>query len=256
MLHRHRDLSSSMPSTLFLLFVWDLLSRTSNAPVGTLTMAATIRATSSTSEKNDRIVLEDFSRPNHVWQEMNDPVMGGKSTGTFIIDADGGGVGVGIAKFQGEVVNVPFLQAPGFIQSRTTDDVVFPDISSCQAIQIICKSNSKYNGYRISFGNAHAPHGKFFAYGYKADLKVPPPSQQRGHEDPFDTVTIPITSFTDYWDDATGDPIKVRIFCVCCCCCCARNTFWNALSNTSLSFLDTYILYKTPPHLFIVDMPR
>mmetsp|Transcript_24153 Transcript_24153/g.42877 ORF Transcript_24153/g.42877 Transcript_24153/m.42877 type:complete len:156 (-) Transcript_24153:619-1086(-) len=104
------------------------------------------------------------------------------------------------ASLKGTSSMYPFLHAPGFIQSRTTDRVVFPDISTCRALQVVAKSLSDYDGYRISFGNAHAPGGKFFAYGYKANLVI-------DTSDAFVTVTIPLTDFTDFWDDATGDPI-------------------------------------------------
>ena len=143
---------------------------------------------------NTVVVLEDFSNPVHTWTEKNDPVMGGKSTGTFSIQN-------GLGKFVGEVVDVPFLHAPGFITSQTSDHKVFPDITSCQALQIIAKSNTNYSGYRISFGKAHAPGGKFFAFGYKANLDNVPTG------DDFGKVTIPFTQFTDFWDDSTGDPI-------------------------------------------------
>merc|ERR1719421_1908440 len=86
---------------------------------------------------------------------------------------------------------------------------IFPDISSCKAITITAKASSAYSGYRLSIGNAHAPGGKFFAYGYKADFA--PPVGKLG------TVTIPLSSFTDYWDDATGKAIKTcqddKIYC-------------------------------------------
>lgn len=139
------------------------------------------------------ILLETFDDPMHAWEEMNDPVMGGKSTGTFAIKD-------GIGHFEGEVVDVPFLHAPGFIQARTISKDKYPDVSSCTALEIVAKSNSDYSGYRISFGNAHAPGGKYFAYGYKSNLEGVP-------SDDFGAVTIPFDEFTDFWDDATGDPI-------------------------------------------------
>jgi hypothetical protein len=117
--------------------------------------------------------------------------MGGKSTGSFTIEDGNKG------KFVGEVVDVPFLHSPGFIQVRTTDHTAFPDITGCRAIQIIASSLTDYKGYRVSFGNAHAPGGKFFAYGYKSNLVV----------DESGVTTIPLDEFTDFWDDATGDPI-------------------------------------------------
>ena len=150
-----------------------------------------------------RVLLESFDEPSHTWEEMNDPVMGGKSTGTFTIHD-------GLGKFEGEVVDVPFLHAPGFIQVRTQNSMErYPDVSSCTALEIVAKeelqgadnnNNEGYQGYRISFGNAHAPGGKYFAYGYKSNLKGVP-------NDDFGPVTIPFDEFTDFWDDATGDAV-------------------------------------------------
>jgi hypothetical protein len=160
-----------------------------SAEAGSLLRAKNVRGDGS----SDVVVLEDFSSPTHTWTEMNDPVMGGKSSGTFLVE---GGVG----HFQGEVVDVPFLHAPGFIQSRTTDHVAFPDMIHCKALQFVVRSRADYQGYRVSFGNAHAPGGKMFAYGYKANLELD------GGDD-VQTVTIPFHQFTDFWDDATGDPI-------------------------------------------------
>jgi len=132
--------------------------------------------------------------------------MGGKSTGTFTV-ADGLGV------FDGEVVDVPFLKAPGFIKSSVVDmklfGRIFQDITSCQAITLTIRTSTAYAGYRFSIGNAHAPGGKFFAYGYKSHFS-PPVGE-------FGTVTIPLNNFTDYWDDATGEPIKTcqedKVYC-------------------------------------------
>ena len=118
--------------------------------------------------------------------------MGGKSTGTFRVDQ---GVGV----FEGEVVDVPFLHAPGFIQARTVSGN-YADISSCHAFKLTLKANNGYKGYRFSFGDQHAQGGKLFAYGYKVTLEDVPVGD-------FGDVVLPFDSFTDFWDDATGDPI-------------------------------------------------
>ena len=144
--------------------------------------------------ETSEILLESFEDPSHSWIQMNDPVMGGKSTGTFTID---GGVGI----FDGEVVDVPFLQAPGFIKCASKGRAPYPDVSSCQALKIILKNSVDYEGYRVSFGNAHPPHGHTFAFGYKADLKV-------AMSDNFQEIEIPFKDFSDLWDDATGDQIK------------------------------------------------
>jgi Complex I intermediate-associated protein 30 (CIA30) len=159
--------------------------------IGVLLCASFASAAPSTT---DEILLESFDHPIHTWTEMNDPVMGGRSTGSFHV---GDSVGV----FEGEVVDVPFLHAPGFIQARTTDSIAYPDVSHCSAIKIVVRTkNPEYKGYRFSFGNAHAPGGKWHAYGYKANLLNVPKVE-------YGEVVIPFSDFTDFWDDATGDPI-------------------------------------------------
>ena len=85
----------------------------------------------------------------HQWRQMNDPVMGGKSTGTFSV-ADSKGI------FSGEVVDVPFLKAPGFIKASVVDmnpfGRIFPDISTCKNIALTVKSANDYKGFRFSIG--------------------------------------------------------------------------------------------------------
>jgi Complex I intermediate-associated protein 30 (CIA30) len=156
-----------------------------------------------------KILLESFADPKHEWVEMNDPVMGGKSTGSFRIDAE---KGIGI--FAGTVNDVPFLHAPGFIQVRTImpSSSQYPDISHCQAFELIVSSQyPQYNGYRMSFGTQHAPHGKMFAYGYKTHFTFE--SKNNGNDSSqsmdmtFQSILLPFHKFTDYWDDATGDAI-------------------------------------------------
>jgi hypothetical protein len=119
---------------------------------------------------------------------MNDPVMGGRSKATLLIHN-------GVAVFDGTVVNVPFLQSPGFVTMRTKN-ALYPDISSCRALQLDMHNNynADYTGYRFSFGNIHVPGGRF-AYGYKANFLA------------SSTVKIPFHNFTSKWDDATGDAI-------------------------------------------------
>ena len=175
------------------------------ARVASILFAASLQAIAA-----NEILLASFdgaAGSTHRWQQMNDPVMGGKSTGSFTV-ADGKGI------FSGEVVDVPFLHAPGFIKASVVDvnpsGRIFPDISACKNIALTVKSETDYKGFRFSIGNAHAPGGKFHAYGYKADFNAGPAGQ-------VNTVTLPLTSFTDYWDDATGAAIKTcqddKIYC-------------------------------------------
>merc|ERR1719487_2061903 len=65
----------------------------------------------------------DGSSTDRKFTELNDPVMGGKSAGTFNVDSDGK-----FGVFDGEVVDVPALKAPGFITAYS--DGSFPDVSS------------------------------------------------------------------------------------------------------------------------------
>lgn len=77
----------------------------------------------------------------------------------------------------------------------------FSDVSTCTGLKVVAKdyTGGHYKGYRISFGTAKPPGGKFFAQGYKANLM--------GLASSFGAVAIPFSNFTDFWDDATGDPI-------------------------------------------------
>jgi hypothetical protein len=128
------------------------------------------------------------------------------------------------------VNNIPFLHVPGFVQVQsvvsshvspsskeysdndpnvnTTAMDVFPDISTCTAMELWIRSQSPYyTGYRMSFGTQHAPHGKRFAYGYKAHFMVPPPVSVSSvshpiteEEDPpaaWHSIIIPFEEFTD-----------------------------------------------------------
>jgi hypothetical protein len=126
------------------------------------------------------------------WTQQNDPVMGGKSTGTFTVQ-DNEGV------FDGTCAIVPSLGAPGFIKASTSKTTL-PDVSSCSGLAVTVKSSNDYDGFRFSFGSKRADCGKFFAVGHKANFKAP-----KGE---FGTVQIPFTDFTDCWDDATGEAIK------------------------------------------------
>lgn len=137
------------------------------------------------------IMIEDFSQSTHSWRAKNDPVMGGKSHGSVSIQ---GGVGI----FDGEVVDVPFLQAPGFITMETNGGV-YPDVSSCVGLNLTVRSRQDYSGYRFSFGNVHVPGGRF-AFGYKTDFHPPV-------GDDFVQVELLFTDFSARWDDATGDQI-------------------------------------------------
>jgi len=148
-------------------------------------------------EGKKAVRIEYFGKdvtPIHSWFEINDPVMGGLSTGTFTIREDDG-----IGVFDGEVKNVPSLSAPGFISMRTRGGF-YPDISSCDTFRLVLKGSSLYTGFRVSFGVAHPEAAMIYARGHKATFRLLP-------IDGFIQILIPFSEFSDYWDPKTGDAI-------------------------------------------------
>merc|ERR1712113_1042246 len=141
--------------------------------------------------------------------ELNDPVMGGKSTGTWKVDAT---KKVGI--FDGEVVNVPSLKAPGFIKAAA-DAKYFPDASSAASGDVVLSvrtSTPKYKGYRVTLvSGAVSPNFACAGGGalplsrgcYKAKFSVP-----KSNANEFQQVRIPLKEFSDLWSSATGEHTK------------------------------------------------
>merc|ERR1711924_9347 len=144
------------------------------------------------------------SKASHKFTELNDPVMGGKSTGTWTVDTkDGMGV------FDGSVVDVPSLKAPGFIKASSRD-APFADASTAingDLILTVRTSTPDYAGFRVSFASgsvspsfACAAGGSLpFSRGcFKAKFSVPAGSD-------FTDVKIPFNTFSDKWSSATGE---------------------------------------------------
>ena len=165
---------------------------------------AIIAAASSSSDAagSGSIPLVSFASDapktlQHPWSALNDPVMGGQSTSRVAVENN-------VLNFTGKCAIVPSLNAPGFITAvagnRWFSHETFVDVSSCKGLTVVAKDfTSGYRGYRISFGTAKPPGGKYFAQGYKADLHPTVGT--------FGAVSIPFTNFTDFWDDATGRAI-------------------------------------------------
>lgn len=145
------------------------------------------------------ILIESFNSPTHDWSTTNDPVMGGRSASTFVVE---GGVGI----FDGEVAIVTFLGAPGFVMTRTRGGL-YPDVSSCESLKLSFRSGlSSYGGYRFSFGTDRPEGSMPYIYGYKARFELRP-SPSDGGGGGGEEVLIPFDEFSDYWDPETGDPI-------------------------------------------------
>ena len=139
------------------------------------------------------IVLTTFDgarATTQLWREVNDPVMGGRSTGTFAVDkANATGV------FQGDCKIVPSLKAPGFCNMQA-ERASFADVSSLSALKLVVRSKMPYGGFKASFGPA--PHTGFFS-SYKADFNVTA-------GEAWQTVVIPFDQFSSKWSSYTGEP--------------------------------------------------
>jgi len=137
------------------------------------------------------------------FKELNDPVMGGQSRGTWHVDASGG-YGV----LDGEVVDVPSLRAPGFI--KVAADGRFPDASSALGGALVLRVRSStpgYQGFRVSFAAGTSSPAYACAGGgslprsrgcFKAKFSAP-----EGPE--FAEVRLPLAAFSDRWSPATGE---------------------------------------------------
>merc|ERR1712150_177063 len=135
------------------------------------------------------------------FKELNDPVMGGQSTGTWSL---GNGFGV----LDGEVVNVPKLKAPGFIKASA--DGKFPDISDFidgSLVLSVRTSTPEYAGYRVTFVSGAASPSFSCAGGGNLPLSrgcfkqkfIVPTGQD------FVEVKLPFNTFSDKWSSATGE---------------------------------------------------
>lgn len=131
--------------------------------------------------------------------------MGGKSTGTWSLNSNSA-EHFGI--FDGEVVDVPSLSAPGFIKAAA--DGKFADVSKYLDGGLVLRVRSStpdYKGFRVTFvagtlapayscsGGGSIP----FSRGcFKAKFSVPAGGN-------FVAIQIPFKSFSDKWSPATGE---------------------------------------------------
>jgi len=148
------------------------------------------------------ITFDGDATTTHEFKELNDPVMGGKSSGTWTVDASGFGV------FDGEVVDVPSLSAPGFIKAAA--DGTYPDASAeinGDVVLTVRSSTPDYAGFRMTFVSGTASPSYSCSGGgslpfsrgcFKAKFSVPA-------GDDFKEVRIPLASFSDKWSPATGE---------------------------------------------------
>merc|ERR1712166_314747 len=146
--------------------------------------------------------FDDATGTSFEFVELNDPVMGGQSSGTFSVDTSGK-----FGVFDGEVKDVPSLKAPGFIKAAGSG--TFPDASSMlggDLVLTVRSSTPSYAGFRIAFAaGTKAPSYACGAGGslpfsrgcFKSKFSVPA-------GEGWSTVRVPINSFSDMWSPATA----------------------------------------------------
>jgi len=139
------------------------------------------------------------------FKELNDPVMGGKSTGTWAVQKSGNGQSFGV--MNGQVVNVPSLSAPGFIKSA--GDGTYNDASAALSggLNLTVRSTTpEYAGFRLTFAAGTLSPDYSCAGGgsiplsrgcFKRQFTVP-----AGKE--FSSVYLPFNTFSDKWSPSTG----------------------------------------------------
>jgi peptide methionine sulfoxide reductase MsrB len=140
------------------------------------------------------------------WNELNDPVMGGKSTGTWSVNSTGQ-----FGVFDGDVVDVPSLKAPGFIKSAADGKFVnVADQISGDLVLMVRSSTPEYKGFRVSFAAGTMSPSYSCAGGgslpfsrgcFKAKFSVPA-------GDDFAPIRVPFNTFSDLWSPATGEQTK------------------------------------------------
>ena len=95
----------------------------------------------------DMLVTFDGAKGStFTFAELNDPVMGGESTGTWTLNQEDG---FGI--FDGEVVDVPKLSAPGFIKAAASGH--FNDVSADidgDLVLMVRTTTPEYAGFRVT----------------------------------------------------------------------------------------------------------
>jgi len=133
--------------------------------------------------------------------ELNDPVMGGRSRGSWHVNSTYG-------VLDGEVVDIPSLKVPGFIKAAA--DGSFRDASSAGAgsLELLLRTTTpEYAGFRVAIASGTLAPAYACAGGgsiplsrgcYKAKFVVPPGSG-------WSRVSIPFAAFSDRWSPATGE---------------------------------------------------
>ena len=147
------------------------------------------------------VTFDDAKATTFKFTELNDPVMGGQSHGTWAL-----GSSYGI--MDGAVLDVPSLKAPGFIKAAA--DGSFADASAALGGDLLLEvrsSTPEYKGFRVTFAAGTLSPSYACAGGgsiplsrgcFKAKFSVPAGNG-------WTTVRLPFASFSDKWSPATGE---------------------------------------------------
>jgi len=134
---------------------------------------------------------------NSTWVEQDDPVMGGGSRGTWVVED-------GIGLWRGAVTNVSFLQAPGFCAVKT---VSLPAVDASAYMDggflLTVRSSTSYEGFKLRFQSPSIPahHGQHGPVGSHAQgFKVP-----ASEDGEWQSVYLPFKGFSWDWSDYTGE---------------------------------------------------
>ena len=163
-------------------------------------MRLLLLATAAAAADIALVTFDGAKGTTFTFAELNDPVMGGLSTGTWAVNEEGK-----FGVFNGTVVDVPSLKAPGFIKASA--DGAFADASAAAggSLVITARSATAYGGYRVSVvSGTMAP-----AYACSGGGQLP---LSRGcFKARFNAtastgeIVVPFAAFSDKWSPATGD---------------------------------------------------
>jgi len=150
------------------------------------------------------VSFDGKSGTTFTFKELNDPVMGGKSTGTWAVQSK---AAQSFGMMDGQVVDVPSLSAPGFI--KAAGDGKYADASAALSggLNLTVRTTTpEYAGFRLTFAAGTLSPDYSCAGGgsiplsrgcFKRAFSVP-----AGKE--FSTVYLPFNSFSDKWSPSTG----------------------------------------------------
>eukprot|EP00746_Dinoflagellata_sp_MGD_P145056 gnl/MRDRNA2_/MRDRNA2_77721_c0_seq1.p1 gnl/MRDRNA2_/MRDRNA2_77721_c0~~gnl/MRDRNA2_/MRDRNA2_77721_c0_seq1.p1 ORF type:complete len:370 (+),score=61.53 gnl/MRDRNA2_/MRDRNA2_77721_c0_seq1:74-1183(+) len=152
------------------------------------------------------VTFNGESGTNHRFNFEADPVMAGASYGSSFVED-------GKLTLKGYCAYRPFLtqkkeESSAYIRTETADQK-FPDVSACEGIAFVAKAKGPpFGGYQFCIGGNRAGEQKgklnkrtrLGNQCYKSPFKAP--------NGVFETVQIPFTDFTNFWDPETGGIVR------------------------------------------------